>query len=143
MKKTILVTLAIIHILLSILLFLLGRHYAFTVSVFNYWLPMMLTGIVLLIIFIFKDSTTIHKLRNVIFFVHSIGLVMISLLVIYEIPTYSYKDAHNIIEKRTGQIAIEPNKGQVKGLHGHYYIYTNEQTYLFNAMTGHFGKYGR
>ena len=138
MKKATLVTLPIIHILLSIILFFLGKQYVFTVFIFNYWIPMLLTGIVLLIIFTFKDSKTIHKMRNVIFFSYSIGLLIITLFIIYETPQYSYKDASNIIEKRTGQITIEPNKGQVKGQHEHYYIYTNTQTYLFNALTGDF-----
>lgn len=140
MKKTAFVTFSIIHILLSIILFFLGKYYAFTVSIFNYWLPMLLTGIVLLIIFIFKDSTTIHKMRNAIFISYPSGLLIVALLIIYELPQYSYIDASNIIEKSTGQIVIEPNKGQVKGQQGHYYIYTNTQTYLFNALTGDFAE---
>lgn len=107
-------------------------------DVFNYWLPCMLTSIVLTIIQFRKVENT-HRIRYVLF---PIGIAIILAVIISEIPTITYKEAQKIIEEETGESILTPPQNEKAGQLGMYFIYTEQGRYIVNAEEGTFSKSG-
>lgn len=137
LKRVILLSLTFIHILLSIVIFFIGKQYEFIVTSTNSWLSSLLIGIFLLLFFIVCKVNTINKIPNLIFVIYPAGILLILVLVIYELPKMTYFEATEMIEKNTGEI-VNDNKDKVKGQMGFYYIYTDQNTYIIDANTGEF-----
>lgn len=107
-------------------------------DVFNYWLPCMLTSIVLTIIQFRKVENT-HRIRYVLF---PIGIAIILAVIISEIPTITYKEAQKIIEEETGESILTPPQNEKAGQLGMYFIYTEQGMYIVNTEEGTFSKSG-
>lgn len=138
MKKVILLSISIIHILLSIFIFLVGKQYEFIVSLTNFWLPSLLVGILLLVLFSVGKLEIIKKIPNLIFIIYPASIILVLVLVFYELPELTYSEATKMIEEDTGEIVINDNKNKVKAQMGVYYIYTHQSTYIVNANTGEY-----
>lgn len=135
MKRVILLILTFIHILLSIVIFFIGKQYEFIVSSTNSWLPSLLVGILLLIFFSVGKLETIKKIPKLLFVIYPASIILILVLVFYELPGLTYLEATEMIEKNTGELVINDNKNKIKGQIGIYYIYTNQNTYIVDANT--------
>lgn len=140
MKRAILLLLSAVHILLSIALFFVGKQYAFILSTANSWLSNLLISMIVLVFFIFSKSELIKKMSNALFVVYPLGIFLIIVLVMYELPNFTYLEASKLIEENTGEIVIEDIKGKPKGQVGIYNIYTAHHVYIFDAITGEYAK---
>ncbi|MFJ8064603.1 hypothetical protein ACIQYS_08225 [Psychrobacillus sp. NPDC096426] len=67
-----------------------------------------------------------------------IGLIILTVLFLGFLPTYTYKEAVAKVENETGEKMIQTK--EIKRAIDHYIIYTKEDTYLFNMESGNFVK---
>mgnify|MGYP003446453387 CR=1 FL=1 len=52
------------------------------------------------------------------------------------LPQFTYEEAMELVERNLGKQVDKPPKGDVKAQLGRYFIYTNDEVYIFNAETG-------
>ena len=120
-----------IQIFLRIYLCFIAIKYASVESVMGSWLYVILTGIIMIYL-IFKSDKT----QKLLLFVHPIGLIIICIFIFTSIPVYSYKVAVEMIENSTGEKSIKPQ--DYKAANRYYYIYTVNETYLFEPWSGRY-----
>jgi len=137
-KKVILLTLAVLQIVLAIIMCVVGTKFAFVNDVMDRWLFVLISGVVLACILLFSNQKYLGKIFTRFVIVYPIGLIMLLLLFITDIPQYSYQEAADLIEVNTGEKIIEPKDS--KGQLGYYYLYTNQDVFLFNSENGEFTK---
>ncbi|MGB2993789.1 MAG: hypothetical protein WBB47_14245 [Paenisporosarcina sp.] len=138
MKKVILLTLAVLQIVLAIIMCVVGAKFAFVDDVMDRWLFVLISGVVLACILLFSNQEYLGKIFTRFVIVYPIGLIMLLILFIMDIPHYSYREAADLIEENTGEKIIEPKDS--KGQLGYYYLYTNKDVFLFNSYNGEFTK---
>lgn len=74
MKKIILIALAVIHVCLSLTIYIIGNKYEFTVKYTNTWLANLFVSLLLLVTFIFNKENVIKKISNPLLTIYPIGL---------------------------------------------------------------------
>ena len=120
-----------IHIFLGIYLYFIANKYAYVESVMSSWLFLTITGFIMFyIVFISNEKQKFSLI------LYSIGVIIIGILIFISIPTYSYKEAVEMIEYSTGEKTINTQNSKVSI--GYYYIYTVNETYLFDPWSGEF-----
>ncbi|KYG91454.1 hypothetical protein A0U40_00440 [[Bacillus] sp. KCTC 13219] len=140
MKKSIILIILIVHIMLAIALFYVGKQYEFVASPTNSWLANLILALVLFCIVIFLKSSIISKLPNLLLILYSVAILLIAAIAFYKLPNYTYVEAREMIERTTGE-TTRYNKGDFpKGQEGMYYIYTDTSVYIVNAETGDYVK---
>ncbi len=72
--------------------------------------------------------------------IYPIGLVLISLIIFYNLPNFTYLEAKEIIIKETSEEIDMSKENEIKGQLGMYYIYTREHVYIFNSKDGKYSK---
>ncbi|MGE7115038.1 hypothetical protein [Lysinibacillus sp. NPDC047702] len=122
MKKIILIALAAIHICLSIIIYIIGNKYEFTVKYTNTWLSNLLVSLLLLVVFIFSKENVVKKLSNLLLTIYPIGLVLIGFIIFYNLPNFTYLEAKDIVIKETSEEIDISKEGEIKGQLGMYYI---------------------
>lgn len=132
--KKFLYSMSLINIILGVLLFLLGNKYAYVESVMERWLYVFVIGIIMFY-FILKMKDSKSKLKKICIF-YPIVLIVSGIMIFSSIPNYSYKEAIFIIEEHTGEKTIESK--ELKSTEGLYYIYTQNEVYLFDPWNGQF-----
>ena len=140
MKKIILIALAAIHVCISITIFIIGNEYEFTVKYTNTWLPNLFVSLLLLVVFIISKDKVINKISNLLLMIYPIGLVLISFIIFYNLPNFTYLEAKEIIIKDTSEEIDMSKENEIKGQLGMYYIYTREHVYIFNSEDGKYSK---
>lgn len=138
MKKTLLIALAIIHVFLSITIFIIGSKYAYTVKYTNTWLPNLLVSLILVVVF--SKEKVYDKISNLILIIYPIGLILISFIIFFNIPNFTYKEAKTLVIKETSEKFDIYKENEIKGQNGMYYIYTEENVYVFNSKDGSYSK---
>lgn len=142
MKRTILLSLVGLHIITSLILFYIGRQYAFVSDVMDSWISNLILSLFIALFFIFITNDSINKRFKFTVIVYPIYLLCTGILVLISIPTYSYKEAVALVEEKTGDDAVESinESSDIKSQMGQYFIYMNNEVYLFNAESGDFAK---
>ena len=143
MKRTILLSLVGLHIIISLILFYIGRQYAFVSDVMVSWISNLILSLFIAIFFIFITNDSINKRFKFTVIVYPIYLLCTGILVLISIPTYSYKEAVALVEEKTGDDAVVDSineSSDIKSQMGQYFIYMNNEVYLFNAESGDFAK---
>lgn len=142
MKRIILLSLVGLHIVISVILFYVERKYAFVSDDMDSWISNLILSLFIALFFIFITNDSINKLFKSTAIVYPIYLLWTCILVLISIPTYSYKEAVALVEEKTGVEGIEAinESHDSKGQQGHYFIYINNEVYIFNAESGDFAK---
>ncbi|MGG2082398.1 hypothetical protein [Lysinibacillus pakistanensis] len=140
MKKIILIALAAIHVCISITIFIIGNKYEFTGEYTNTWLANLFVSLLLLVVFIISKDKVIKKISNLLLMIYPIGLVLISFIIFYKLPNFTYLEAKEIIIKETSEEIDLSKEDEIKGQLGMYYIYTREHVYIFNSEDGKYSK---
>ncbi|MFJ7666523.1 hypothetical protein ACIQXI_05410 [Lysinibacillus sp. NPDC097195] len=138
MKKTILLVLAVLHIILSIIFFLVGNIYVFTDNYMYTWLPNLVVSLSLLILLI-KESIN-KNLANLILIIYPLGLIFMCVMIFYQLPNFTYKEATDlVIQENFGKIDHTKER-EVRGQNGMYYIYPEDSVYVFNTRDGSYAR---
>ncbi|MEG0450364.1 MAG: hypothetical protein RR595_10945 [Lysinibacillus sp.] len=124
MKRVILIALAMSHIIISIVLFFVGRHYAFVNDSMNDWVSNLVIGLATIKLFIFLKQVDIERIPSATLVVYPLGLILIVYIAFHDLPEYSYNEAVAIVERESNEEVIIPLKGVKKGQLGMYFIYT-------------------
>ena len=140
MKKTILIALAAIHVLLSITIYIIGHEYEFTAKYTNTWLSNLLVSLLLLIVFIVSKENVVKKTANFLLTIYPIGLVLIGFIILYHLPNFTYIEAQEIVMKETFEEIDISKEDEIKGQMGMYFIYTKYNVYIFNSEDGKYSK---
>lgn len=139
MKKTILIALSTIHVIIAITIYFVGSKYEFTVQYMNTWIPNLFVSLLLLVAFIFSKES-VKRIPNPLLTIYPIGLVLISSIVFFNLPNYTYEEAKEIVIKETSEKIDSSKEDEIKGQVGMYYIYTEANVYVFNAEDGTYSK---
>ncbi|AVK84901.1 hypothetical protein C3943_15740 [Lysinibacillus sp. B2A1] len=140
MKKIILIALAVIHVCLSLTIYIIGNKYEFTVKYTNTWLANLFVSLLLLVTFIFNKENVIKKISNPLLTIYPIGLALISFIIFYNLPNYTYLEAKDIVIRETSEEIDISKEDDIKGQLGMYYIYTKDNVYIFNSEDGKYSK---
>lgn len=140
MKKIILIALATIHVCLSITIYIIGNKYEFTVKYTNTWLANLFVSLLFLVAFIFNKENVIKKISNPLLTIYPIGLALISFIIFYNLPNYTYLEAKDIVIRETSEEIDISKEDDIKGQLGMYYIYTKDNVYIFNSEDGKYSK---
>ena len=133
---------SILQLLLGAYIYWLGATYAFSPGVTNIWISSVLVGVIMLAVGIFYKPIAVFKDSKWIFPIYCTALLLILVIVHTNLPTYTYMQAVEKVEKETGgRVVIDEGKEKTD-YHTSYYIYTAENVYLFNNETGDFVVYG-
>jgi len=141
-KRIILLSLVGLHIIISVILFYIGRKYAFVSDDMDRWISNLILSLFIALFFIFITNDSINKLFKSTVIVYPIYLLWTCILVLISIPTYSYKEAVELVKEKTGDETVgsinvsSDTKSQI----GQYFIYINNGVYIFNAESGDFAK---
>lgn len=140
MKKIILIIFAICHILISLAIFVVGREYANMIESSNAWLINGMISVSFLVAFSLSNPDQIKKISNSLLIVYPIGLVLISFIIFYDLPNFTYKEAKEMVLLETAEEFDQTKENEIKGSLGMYYFYTKENVYIFNAVDGNYAK---
>ena len=77
---------------------------------------------------------------NVMLFVYPLALVAISVIIYSHLPHFTYKDATAIVIQETFEKIDYTKQNKIEGQNGMYFIYTEENVYVFNAKDGLYSK---
>ncbi len=69
-----------------------------------------------------------------------IGLVLISFIIFFNLPNFTYLEAKKIIMKETPEVIDLSKENEIKEQLGMYYKYTRENMYIFNSKDGKYSK---
>ena len=134
---------SILQLLLGAYMYWLGTTYAFSAEVTTGWVSTVVVGVIVLAIGIFNKPSAVLKYAKWVFPVYCTALLIILVIVHTNLPTYTYMQAVEKIEKETGeQVVVDEGKEKTNYL-ASYYIYTAENVYLFNSDNGDFIVYER
>ena len=142
MKRSILLSLVGWHIIISFILFFVGRKYAFVSDVMDRWISNLILSLFIALFFIFVTKDSIKKLYKSTVIIYPFYLLGTCILVLTSIPTYSYKEAVALVEEKTGEEPVESinESSDIKSQIGQYFIYINNEVYIFNVDSGDFAK---
>lgn len=65
---------------------------------------------------------------------------MISFIIFYNLPNYTYLEAKDIVIRETSEEIDISKEDDIKGQLGMYYIYTKDNVYIFNSEDGKYSK---
>ena len=134
---------SILQLLLGAYIYWLGTVYAFSAGVTNIWMGTVLVGVIMLAVGIFYKPIAVLKVSKWIFHIYCTALLLILVIVHTNLPTYTYMQAVEKVEKATGgQVVMDEGKEKTNH-HASYYIYADKNVYLFNNETGDFAVYER
>lgn len=134
---------SVLQIVLGGYMYWLGSVYAFSAEATTSWLVMVVMGVVVLIIGIYLKASNVTKNPKWIFPIYSTFLLITLIFVQTNLPTYTYLQAVEIVEKATGERGVVANEKEKTNYHISYYIYTAGNVYLFNNDSGEFVIYER
>ncbi len=134
---------SILQLLLGAYMYWLGTTYAFSAEVTTGWVSTVVVGVIMLAIGIFYKPSAILKYAKWVFPVYCTALLIILVIIHTDLPTYTYMQAVEKIEKETGEQAVVDEGKEKTNYFASYYIYTAENVYLFNSDNGDFIVYER
>ena len=134
---------SILQLLLGAYMYWLGTTYAFSAEVTTGWMSTVGVGVIMLAIGIFYKPSAVPKYAKWVFHVYCTALLIILVIVHTNLPTYTYMQAVEKIEKETGEQAVVDEGKEKTNYFASYYIYTAENVYLFNSDNGDFIVYER
>ena len=134
---------SILQLMLGAYMYWLGTTYAFSAEVTTGWVSTVVVGVIILAIGIFYKPIAVPKHAKWVFPVYCTALLIILVIVHTNLPTYTYMQAVEKIEKETGEQAVVDEGKEKTNYFASYYIYTAENVYLFNSDNGDFIVYER